>query len=69
MAFSSGARRPSPMAVLSPNVDISLSERDIRLEDYLDDKIQVASDFDSLASLIANVELQKEQLEQQVSHI
>lgn len=49
---------------LSP--EIVLQERDIRFEDYLNDKIQATADFGSLASLIANVETQKKQLEEQV---
>jgi hypothetical protein len=62
------SRERSPLAILlDPKKDIAVSERDIRLEDYLNDKIQTAADFDSLASLIANVEIQKKQLEEQVS--
>ncbi|KAF4630599.1 hypothetical protein G7Y89_g7538 [Cudoniella acicularis] len=38
----------------------------IRLEDYLNDKIQTAADLGGLASLIVNVEIQKKQLEEQL---
>jgi len=60
-----GAR--SPLAILlDPKTDIPLGERDIRVEDYLNDKIQTATDFESLNSLVASVEAQKQQLEDQV---
>jgi hypothetical protein len=61
-------RDRSPLAVLlDPKTDIPLGERDIRVEDYLNDKIQTTTDLDSLKNLIANVEAQKQQLEDQVS--
>lgn len=41
-------------------------EKDIRLEDYINDKIQTTADLGNLASLISNVEIQKKQLEEQV---
>ncbi|RFU28387.1 hypothetical protein B7463_g7940, partial [Scytalidium lignicola] len=41
-------------------------ERDIRLEDYINDKIQTAADLGNLASLINNVEIQQKQLENQL---
>lgn len=50
-----------------PKADGSHGEADVRLEDYLNDKIQTRADLASLASLMANVELQKKQLEDQVS--
>ncbi|KAI1438131.1 RINT-1 family protein [Xylaria sp. CBS 124048] len=47
--------------------DVSYStEPDIRLEDYLDDKLQSTTDFENLDSLIANVEIQRSQLQTQV---
>lgn len=56
------------MALLhDPISDISLEEGDTRLEDYLNDKIQTRADLASLATLLENVELQKKQLEEQVS--
>jgi hypothetical protein len=62
-------RYPSPMAVLvDPKNDIPVGERDIRLEDYLNDKIQTKVDLGNLASLIATVDLQKKLLDQQVNH-
>lgn len=62
------SRERSPLAVLvDPKTDIPIGERDIRLEDYLNDKIQTTADFSSLSSLLANVDLQKKQLEAQVS--
>ena len=62
-------RDPSPMAVLvDPKNDIPVGERDIRLEDYLNDKIQTKVDLGNLAGLIATVDLQKKQLDQQVNH-
>jgi hypothetical protein len=69
MACTSIIRDRSPLAVLlDPNTDIPLGERDIRVEDYLNDKIQTATDLESLESLIASVEAQKQQLEDQVSN-
>lgn len=41
-------------------------EPDIRLEDYLDDKLQSSTDLENLASLIANVEVQRQQLQTQL---
>jgi len=67
MAATSIGRNRSPLAVLlDPNTDIPLGERDIRVEDYLNDKIQTNTDLESLKSLVASVEAQKEQLEDQV---
>lgn len=70
MATSPGTavRDHSPLAVLlDPKQDIPQAELDIRLDDYLNDKIQTAADFGGLANLIANVDIQKKQLEDQVS--
>jgi RAD50-interacting protein 1 len=67
---SSIERERSPIAVLlDPKKDIPLGERDIRLDDYLNDKLQTVSDFGSLATLIASVEDQKRLLEEQVSKL
>lgn len=41
-------------------------EPDIRLEDYLDDKLQSSTDLENLDSLIANVEVQRKQLQTQL---
>ncbi|KAI0099720.1 RINT-1 family protein [Nemania sp. FL0031] len=41
-------------------------ESDIRLEDYLDDKLQSTADFEILDSLIASVEVQRSQLQTQL---
>jgi hypothetical protein len=55
------------MAILmDPKKDIPPSERDIRLEDWLNDKIQSSADFSKLGSLMEKVDIQKKQLEQQV---
>ncbi|KAH9904449.1 RINT-1 family protein [Xylariomycetidae sp. FL2044] len=42
------------------------AEPDIRLEDYLDDKLQSTTDFENLDSLLANVEVQRSQLQSQL---
>lgn len=42
------------------------AEPDIRLEDYLDDKLQSTADFENLDSLIASVEVQRSQLQTQL---
>lgn len=68
MATPSISRERSPVAVLvDPKTEIPLGERDIRLEDYLNDKIQTRSDFANVANLLENVETQKRQLDAQVS--
>jgi hypothetical protein len=42
-------------------------EPDIRLEDYLDDKLQSTADLDSLDSLLASIEVQRSQLQAQLN--
>ncbi|KAI1112879.1 RINT-1 family protein [Nemania sp. NC0429] len=42
------------------------TEPDIRLEDYLDDKLQSTADFENLDGLIASVEVQRSQLQTQL---
>jgi hypothetical protein len=60
-------RVPESMAVLvDPKNDIPAVETDIRVEDYLNDKIQTRTDLGSVASLLATVEQQKEQLDKQL---
>ncbi|RYP92944.1 hypothetical protein DL770_000994 [Monosporascus sp. CRB-9-2] len=44
------------------------AEPDIRLEDYLDDKLQSTTDLENLDCLIANVEVQRSQLQAQLEH-
>lgn len=41
-------------------------EPDIRVEDYLDDKLQSAADFEQLDTLLSSVELQRSQLQSQL---
>ncbi|KAL7619613.1 hypothetical protein AAE478_010154 [Parahypoxylon ruwenzoriense] len=55
------------MAVDAPAHSYS-AELDIRLEDYLDDKLQSTTDFESLDTLLANVEVQRSQLQAQLDH-
>lgn len=43
-------------------------EPDIRLEDFLDDKLQSSADLDNLDSLLANVEVQRSQLQAQLDN-
>ncbi|KAI0381331.1 TIP-1 family-domain-containing protein [Hypomontagnella monticulosa] len=43
-------------------------EPDIRLEDYLDDKLQSTTDLESLDNLLASVEVQRSQLQAQLDH-
>ncbi|TVY68690.1 RAD50-interacting protein, partial [Lachnellula suecica] len=67
MPSPSITRDKSPLAVLlNPEDNIPRTENDIKLEDYLNDKIQTNTDFSTLANLIASVDLQKEQLEKQL---
>lgn len=68
MASASVARNErSPIAIVRNSSNISEGEHDIRLDDYLNDKLQTAADFQNLYSLIANVEEQRVQLLSQVS--
>jgi hypothetical protein len=60
------SRERSPVAVLRDRRSIDIGERDIRVDDYLNDKLQTASDFANLDSLIASVETQRIQLQDQV---
>jgi hypothetical protein len=63
----SARRNSSPLAYLiNPKEDIPAAERDIRLEDWLNDKLQTTADLDDLAKLIAIVDDQKTQLDRQV---
>jgi hypothetical protein len=57
-------RTRSPTAVLA---DRSSGERETRLDDFLNDKLQTITDFKNLDSLIASVEIQRLQLQDQVS--
>lgn len=70
MSSSAIPRNNSPLAILKdPQRDIPLGERDIRVEDYLNDKIQTKVDLKDLESLIVKVEEQKKILQKQVSGI
>lgn len=60
------SRDCSPIAVFADRRSIDIRERDIRVDDYLNDKLQTASDFANLDSLIASVETQRIQLQDQV---
>jgi hypothetical protein len=59
-------REQISVAILDSKADITLGEGDVRLEDYLNDKIQTRPDLTNLAGLMENIELQKKQLEDQV---
>lgn len=61
-------RERSPIAILRDRNDVHSSEDDIRLDDYLNDKLQTAADFQDLDSLIASVEEQRSQLQSQVCY-
>lgn len=43
-------------------------ERDIRVDDYLNDKLQIAADLESLDSLLLNVKSQQTLLRKQVGY-
>lgn len=61
-------RRSSPLTkIQDPAREIPAGEMDIRVEDYLSDKIQTAADLKDLDSLISKVEEQKKLLQLQVS--
>lgn len=60
-------RDRTPIASLDdPKRSIPVGEQDIRLDDYLNDKIQTLTDFDDLDALLANVDVQRIQLQDQV---
>jgi hypothetical protein len=62
-------RERNPLSTLTdPKPDIAPGERDIRMNDYVNDKIQTAADLEDLESLIASVEIQHKLLEEQVSN-
>jgi hypothetical protein len=61
--------RNSLSALTDPKTDIAPGERDIRMEDYVNDKIQTAADLEDLESLIASVEIQHKLLEEQVGNV
>lgn len=62
-------RDTSPIAVLADRSSIDAVERDIRVDDYLNDKLQTITDFEDLDTLIASVETQRIQLQDQVGHL
>lgn len=43
------------------------TDQDVRLQDYLDDKLQAAADFETLDSLIETLKSQQDLLKKQVS--
>lgn len=59
-------RERSPTAAHADRRDIDIGERDIRVDDYVNDKLQTDSDFANLDTLIASVETQRIQLQDQV---
>jgi hypothetical protein len=70
MFSASIPRHRSPLAVLrDPARDVPMGERDIRVEDYLNDKIQTTADLKDLETLLFKVEEQKQILQIQVSSI
>ncbi|KAG9231031.1 RINT-1 family protein-like protein [Amylocarpus encephaloides] len=52
--------------LLDPAPDIPRGDMEVRLDDWVNDKFQTRSDFGNLSSLVANVETQKAQLEDQL---
>lgn len=60
------SRERSPIAVLADRRSIDIGEQDIRVDDYINDKLQTAADLASVDSLIASVETQRTQLQAQV---
>ena len=59
-------RDMSPIALLASRKSIDKGERDIRVDDYLNDKLQTITDFEDLDALIASIESQRVQLQDQV---
>ena len=50
------------------NEEVNGPSLDIRVEDFLDDKLQSTTDLDDLDSLLANVEIQRNQLQTQLDN-
>jgi hypothetical protein len=62
-------RERNPLSALTdPKTNIAPGERDIRMEDYVNDKIQTVADLEDIESLIAAVEINHKLLEEQVSN-
>lgn len=47
------------------HIVLSMADQDVRLQDYIDDKFQIISDFDTIDSLLQNVQAQQHILKQQ----
>ncbi len=54
------------MAKTSTLRKIRSGDKDTRVEDYINDKFQTYDDFDTLETLIANVQVQQDLLNKQV---
>lgn len=48
---------------------ISAEERDARVEDYLNDKLQTSADLENLETLLNNIRNQQNLLKKQVSEV
>lgn len=57
----------TPVAYLRNPRDVSGGERDIRLEGFLNDRLQLNGDFSNLDDLISEVDIAHERLQEQVS--
>jgi hypothetical protein len=55
------------MAVVADSKSMLGEERDVRVEDYLNDKLQTYDDLENLESLLFNVKNQHDLLTKQVS--
>lgn len=55
------------IAVRLDSESVLTEERDIRVDDYLNDKLQIAADLENLDSLLLNVKTQQTLLRKQVS--
>lgn len=54
------------MAINSALRQTHFSDKDTRVEDFINDKLQTYADFDTLETLIANVQTQQDLLKKQV---
>ncbi len=57
----------SPVAIISDISQVEAGEVDIKVDDYLNDKLQTLADYASVDTLLEQVEIQRVQLDQQVS--
>lgn len=59
----------SPRLVMAVSSYVHAADHDVRVQDYLDDKLQAIGDFDTLDSLLDNIKTQQVLLKDQVCFV